>query len=114
MGSKSIFDCHLHYVKGWPGYDLNIESGNVIFNSIKEYKDFSHEVRDRFCTSIVFDYRNHFDYVCRQIDDGLVSALKIHSRIQRISMQDLDSLLNYLDKVPIEIPIIYDAFYYGH
>ncbi|MCZ2139880.1 MAG: amidohydrolase family protein, partial [Bacteroidia bacterium] len=43
-----------------------------------------------------------------------IQAIKIHSRIQQIRTNDYHELLHTLKNINSNIPIIYDAFYFGN
>lgn len=107
-----IYDCHLHIEKGLDNYDLEIEGGNVIYNSIENYKLFSQK-HPEYSASLIFDYKNNLNFVLEEARKNRLSALKIHSRIQQISINDYEYLFEALDRDKTEIPIIYDAFYFG-
>lgn len=108
----NIFDCHIHVEKGLQEYDLKINSGNIIFNFIESYKTYAH-LYPQFKHSLIFDYKNNFDFVTQKLADNTISAIKIHSRIQQIAQGDYGSLIMHLKKAEVKCPIIYDAFYFG-
>ena len=62
--------------------------------------------------SLIFD-PNHLDFVKEQIETGEISALKIHSRIQKLTKTAQLALVDTVIENDIKIPIIFDAFYYG-
>jgi predicted TIM-barrel fold metal-dependent hydrolase len=112
-----IFDCHYHFQSLDDLSDKYYGSDdyrNVIINYVDEYKAVKPSLPlPRTSVSLIFDYRNNFDYVKEQIDAGNLNALKIHSRTQRISSGDYDELIMMLQKSKTSLPLIIDAFYYG-
>ena len=108
-----IFDCHLHIDSGLGSYNLNIVNANVIFNDVNQYI----LEKDKFTTyykTLIFDFKDNFDFVVGEIFSNHIHAIKIHSRRQQISENDYCELLSLLKSVNKNIPIIYDAFYYGN
>jgi predicted TIM-barrel fold metal-dependent hydrolase len=112
-----IFDCHYHFKSTDSLSDEHYGSDdyrNVIINYVDEYKVvISSLPLARTTISLIFDYRDNFDYVKSQIVSGKLSALKIHSRTQKIAASDYDELLDKLHQTNTKLPIIVDAFYYG-
>ena len=109
---SNIFDCHLHVDNGIDKYNIPFVNGNIIFNSVDHYKQES----DNYLTyykSLLFDYKNNFDFIIEEASKQKIVAYKIHSRIQKITNEDYPILLEMLEKLPNNIPLIYDAFYYG-
>lgn len=108
----NFFDCHLHIHEGLENYYLKDFSGNIIFNQVSEYK--KHEKGyPGFTKSLIFDYPNYFEFIKQETNNGNIKALKIHSRIQKLSHSDLPELIEKLKLIKVNVPIIYDAFYFG-
>lgn len=108
-----LYDCHLHVTNGLDQYDLELSEANVIFNSVKEYQEFKDDFQS-FDKSLIFDYKSNFELIRQEVEAGNIIALKIHSRIQEISMSDYKELSENLRKLQKPISIIYDAFYFGN
>jgi predicted TIM-barrel fold metal-dependent hydrolase len=110
-----IFDCHCHIEKGLENYDLlGVSHRNIIFNSITDYKDHIGKVSAEDTVSLVFDFKYNFQFVNDTIKAGKIDALKIISRDQKLSEEDYPELIAKLEEVGERLPIIIDAFYYGH
>ncbi len=109
----NIFDCHLHVDNGLDEYDLPLDRGNVIFNHVDSFRKWSSSYPS-FSQSLIFDFRNNLDFVTDTIKAGQIRALKIHSRVQQIGDADYEIISQELQRINESIPIIYDAFYYGH
>lgn len=109
---KNLFDCHLHVHKGLEAYHLELANANVIYNDVNAFKEDENRY-EQYVKSLIFDYKNHYDYVAEQVHSKKVVALKIHSRIQRITSGDYEEINGFLQKLNSNVPIIYDAFYYG-
>lgn len=108
-----IFDCHCHIEQGWDRYNLAVSGRNVIFNSVESYR-LNHKLlgsSDR--CSLIFDFKSELDFVLAELRSDRISALKIHSRIQQLTVNDYPVLLDCLQKVKPVTPIIIDAFYFG-
>jgi len=109
-----IFDCHTHIENGLSSYDLDsVDRRNIIFNSLDSYTANRPEVSASDTVSLIFDYTNNLSHVMKELNEKKLNALKIHSRIQKLSEADYPSLTEHLKQVPDDIPIIVDAFYYG-
>jgi predicted TIM-barrel fold metal-dependent hydrolase len=109
-----IFDCHTHIENGLSSYDLdNVDRRNIIFNSLDSYTANRPEVNASDTVSLIFDYANNLSRVMKEINEKKINALKIHSRIQKLSDIDYPLLTEYLKQAPDNIPVIVDAFYYG-
>ena len=102
-----IFDGHSHISD--KTYDLNVAFRNIIFNDISEYNAFDSQAD---CISIIFDYKN-YDINSLIKSDPRIKAIKIHSRLQSLNRKGFTDLLSELKKLNLDLPIIYDAFYYG-
>ena len=109
---SNIFDCHLHVDKGLDNYNIPMENGNIIFNNVDHYKQESDNYLNYY-KSLIFDYKNNFDFIIEEASKQKIVAYKIHSRIQKITNEDYSILLEMLKKLPNNIPLIYDAFYFG-
>lgn len=107
-----IFDCHIHVEQGLHEYDLKISSGNVIFNFIDSYNKYA-PLYPQFTHSLIFDYKNNFDFVANKIAEKSIAAIKVHSRIQQITEEDYVTLIQHLKLAEVKCPVIYDAFYFG-
>lgn len=109
-----IFDCHFHITNGLEGYDIRPDGKNIIFNTIDEYRQKKGEKASEDKISLIFDYKSNLDLVASEVKKGGISALKIHSRIQKISEADYPMLFDAFEKqIPKGIPVIFDAFYFG-
>lgn len=109
---KRVFDCHLHIDNGLTNYNIEINNANIIFNYVEQYisqKDYFPD----FYKSLIFDFRNNYDFVFSEIMSERIHAIKIHSRIQHIQTNEYPEILKAIKKIGINIPIIYDAFYFG-
>ncbi|MDP2175487.1 MAG: amidohydrolase family protein [Bacteroidota bacterium] len=107
-----MFDCHLHVETGLDKYDADITSGNIIFNSIESYEKHG-PLHPNYFHSLIFDFNKEITYFKKLIQSKKIVCLKIHSRIQKISVKDYSYLIQRLKDLDENIPIIYDAFYYG-
>jgi hypothetical protein len=110
---NKVFDCHVHIDNGLNDYNIALGNANIIFNDIKQYKIEKNNFSSYY-KSLIFDFKNNYDYVADEILSNQVHAVKIHSRIQQIREVDYPELLIVLKKINKSIPIIYDAFYYGN
>jgi len=108
-----VFDCHLHIEEGLDAYNVPLANANIIFNHVSSYKSLA-EKFSPYSHSLIFDYRSNFDFVAETVRSKKIKALKIHSRIQRIDDDEYDKVIQHLIKLDSTIPIIYDAFYFGH
>ena len=107
-----MFDCHIHVETGLEKYDLEITSGNIIFNSIESYEKHA-SLYPSFTHSLIFDINQKVSYFKHLINEKNIICLKIHSRIQQIAAKDYPLLTEKLKELDSNIPIIYDAFYFG-
>jgi predicted TIM-barrel fold metal-dependent hydrolase len=108
-----IFDCHTHIENSWDTYNLKVEHKNIIFNSLDSFDKFHGKVDSEDSISLIFDYRN-LDRVREILSSNKINAFKIHSREQHIGANEHQILLKELKAFNPQIPIIFDAFYYGH
>jgi predicted TIM-barrel fold metal-dependent hydrolase len=109
-----VFDAHFHLDKGTDEYGIVAKKKNVIFNSVKQYKNLASTVVDEDVKSLIFDYKNNLQFVLNEILQSNIKALKIHSRIQKIANSDYDELFEKLSLVKNKkFSIVVDAFYYG-
>ncbi|MBL7810765.1 MAG: amidohydrolase family protein [Bacteroidetes bacterium] len=109
-----IFDCHFHVEENPEGYTLaNVKAKNVIFNYVENYRNHAPKLSPDCCCSLILDLKGEFPFVLKEINEGRVKALKIHSVIQQLPQLCSSVLLRKLEEVNPEIPVIYDAFYYG-
>ncbi len=109
-----IFDSHVHLEKGLEEYNLKVARKNIIYNSIDLYKSLSPALTDSEKTvSLIFDYKNNLDFVLEEIHANKINAIKIHSRIQKLRVDDYENLITALGKIKKNIPVILDAFYSG-
>lgn len=108
----SIFDCHLHVQEGLEGYNMDMLNGNIIFNSISDYTNFSNKYPALY-HSLIFDTSVELQFYNELITNKKIQAIKIHSRLQKISEDKYLGLISSLQKLNSNIPIIYDAFYFG-
>jgi predicted TIM-barrel fold metal-dependent hydrolase len=109
--SLNLFDCHLHVEKGLDEYDLPISNANVIYNTVESFQ-INNQKYPNYYSSLIFDI-NHFDFIETCVSEGKIVALKIHSRLQKIGVDEYDLIIKYLKKLNRNITIIYDAFYFG-
>lgn len=109
---SEIFDCHLHVDHELTNYNIEIVNANIIFNYIEQYIS-QKDKYPSFYKSLIFDFRNNYDYVFNEIRSEKIHAIKIHSRIQQIESHEYPELLKAIKRTGNNIPIIYDAFYFG-
>jgi predicted TIM-barrel fold metal-dependent hydrolase len=107
-----MFDCHIHVETGMEKYDISITSGNIIFNAIDSYEKYA-PLYPKHYHSLIFDFKKDISYFKSLIQDKKIVCLKVHSRIQQIAEKDYPFLIQRLQELDENIPIIYDAFYYG-
>jgi len=107
-----FFDCHIHVHQGLDGYNADMLDGNIIFNTIVDYKKYNIEFPNLH-HSLIFDSTVDLQFYDHLISNKKIRALKIHSRLQKISENDYNTLINSLQSLDSNIPIIYDAFYFG-
>ena len=107
-----MFDCHIHVETGMEKYDISITSGNIIFNAIDSYEKYA-PLYPKHYHSLIFDFKKEISYFKSLIQDKKIVCLKVHSRIQQIAEKDYPFLIQRLHELDENIPIIYDAFYYG-
>ena len=108
-----IFDCHFHIESGFDNYDINVSNKNVIFNSFNSYIDNMNKLNKSDSISIIFDYINHYDDIDLLLRMKKVNALKIHSRLQKLKHGDYPVLIEHIEALSPQVPIIIDAFYFG-
>lgn len=107
-----IFDCHLHVEKGLDSYDLELENANIIFNSLASYSEYAHKYPD-YNHSIIFDLDADDSFFNDLIDNNKIRALKVHSRLQQINEESYTRVIHKLNNLTGNVPVIYDAFYFG-
>lgn len=107
-----IFDCHLHVNSGLLAYDLEVLNANIILNTVEEYRNIESSYL-QYKKSLIFDYRDNLDFVISEAKSHQISAFKIHSRIQKIGENDYEELIEKLKIDKTNLPVIYDAFYFG-
>lgn len=107
-----IFDCHLHVEKGLEEYDLALQNANIIFNTVENYRLYAPRYKE-FYHSVIFDYKNNFEFLADCAREKKISAFKIHSRLQKIAAADYSDITKHLRKLDANLPVIYDAFYYN-
>src|SRR5690242_183538 len=110
MKPLKIFDAHVHPNGGPSRYDLKVSGRNLIFNTIEAYRK-RKPTQAGDSISLIFDYRDHMDFVLSELGAGWVNAIKIHSRLQGITEADYPQLIENLKRAPSALPIIIDAFY---
>lgn len=108
-----VFDCHIHVENGLDTYNVPLTNANIIFNHVPSYKSHANKFAT-YSHSLIFDYKLNFDFVAEMTRSKKIKALKIHSRIQQIDDDEYSQVFTYLKKLDSNIPIIYDAFYFGH
>jgi hypothetical protein len=111
FSSYPVFDGHACYYEN-EVEGIQIKRKNVIFDDVEEYKAKKDKVEGVDSISLIFDIWGNKDYVMQEINSN-VSAVKIHNRDQLIDDEKFEEVLNALTLVRHDIPIIYDAFYYG-
>ena len=110
-----IFDCHTHIEDGLDKYDLSgVSSHNIIFNSVSSYKANRTKTPAGCSISLIFDCFNNLDFVLNELRSKKINALKIHSREQHISENMYPVIEEKLLFTDDSVPVIIDAFYYGH
>ena len=109
-----IFDAHVHVDNGLGAYDLETVRKNVIFNDVASYRDLHEQYRSASNTlALVLDLRAESEFVRREAEAGRIAALKVHSRLQKITEDDWETVVARLKIMPSHLPVIVDAFYYG-
>ncbi|HVO33757.1 MAG TPA: amidohydrolase family protein [Elusimicrobiota bacterium] len=112
--TSRIFDAHLHIESGLQDYDLRIDGANIIFNSLESYRRLRKQwTRPMNAMTLLFDFRDGWEFVRTETASGRVQALKIHSRIQGIRAPQYKLIGNKIERLPSNLPIVVDAFYYG-
>ena len=107
-----MFDCHIHVETGLESYDTELSGGNIIFNSLDSYTKHK-DLYPNYYHSLIFDFNYDIGFYKKLIAENKIICLKIHSRIQKIAEKDYPFLISKLQELDSNIPIIYDAFYYG-
>lgn len=108
-----IFDSHCHIEKGLADYNIETAGRNIIFNTIASYTEYKAQVLPTDVISIIFDYKDNWEAVKKTASEEKVKALKIHSRIQKITADDYPVLIEKLEEIINDKPLIIDAMYYG-
>lgn len=109
-----IFDAHFHIDRGLDDYNIQATHRNVIFNFVKQYMEHSSSMLATDSITLIFDYKTNLDFVLQQINQKKISALKIHSRLQQIGVNDYENLTEAYKLVSDKnLPTIIDAFYIG-
>lgn len=109
-----IIDCQVHIEKGCEKYDLKVDGRNVIFNTVADYKAHRSKTTKTDSVSLVLDFKKDLEFVRHEIASSRAVALKVHSRVQQLSKEDYKPLKAALATFPSHIPVIIDAFYWGH
>lgn len=111
-----VFDCHYHIHTEEEPTVLKLIGRNVIFNSLEHYYKYKHKLKLNDTITLIFDFKSEksLEKVKELHDNKEINALKIHSRIQEIDNESFQKLLQKLIVFNPNVPIIYDAFYYGH
>ena len=111
-----IFDAHVHVEKGMDKFDLDNIEKNLICNELNLLPIYKQALNENDTLSLIFDFRNKENIL--QVKDFIasqqISALKIHSRIQKIFIHEYPLLISELKGIDDKIPVILDAWYYGH
>lgn len=108
-----IFDCHTHIERGFNDYSLpNVANKNIVFDSIDSYRKNRHLVNSTDVVSLIIDL-DQIDYVRQEVENGLVNAIVIHARDQKLNCDDYAFLLKSLALFPDQLPVLIDSFYYG-
>ncbi|HTU68862.1 MAG TPA: amidohydrolase family protein [Candidatus Baltobacteraceae bacterium] len=114
MTTPRIFDAHVHVHQGLAAYDLEVTGKNIIFNDVASYREHHARYRSEGTTvSLVLDLGREADFVRSEAEAGGLAALKIHSRLQKITATGWDAVITRLRPMPPNLPVIVDAFYYG-
>lgn len=110
-----IFDCHFHISAKDNLTPLKVEGRNIIFNSFEDYDKHKKNVKSSDSISLIFDFKSekNLSRLKKLHDNKKINALKIHSRIQKIDNKSFKELMDKLLEFNPQVPIIYDAFYYG-
>jgi len=108
-----IFDCHYHIPSGNEIYAINDSGRNIIFNSVESYLNHEGGFKQQDSCTVLFDFRNDPGRNRKLITENKINAWKIHSRLQKISSADYPVLIEKLEDLKPEIPLVIDAFYYG-
>lgn len=118
-----IFDSHVHIERGlrekktvaWSDYDLEVDGKNLICNFPELLDDYRRHVGPYDSLSFIFGFRERADLekVGVLLASGVIQALKVHSRIQRITRDEYGQVEASLREVSADVPVILDAWYYG-
>src|SRR4051794_28721794 len=108
-----IFDCHCHIESGFENYTIPVMGKNIIFNTVDSYQKNQSKLLDEDSLTLIFDYKNNLELVQSLLKEQKLSALKIHSRLQKISEDDYPLLIEQLEASHLNIPVVIDAFYHG-
>jgi len=118
-----IFDSHVHIEKGiidpqivgFEGYDLTVERKNLICNFPHLLNDYLNYKSENDTVTYIFDFRSELEIekVKKLLLEQKISALKVHSRIQKISKDEYAEVEYKLREIPSHVPVILDAWYYG-
>lgn len=109
-----IFDAHVHIERGLDGYDLDVAGKNVIFNRVEEYRcDGRGNLGPRDSATLILDIGEERAFVREEADAGRISAVKIHSRIQKIGHAKWPQISAALSLLPPHLAVVVDAFYFG-
>lgn len=110
-----IFDAHFHIDKQYACSEMEATHRHVIFNSVLQYQEMRHLVRDTDVVSLVFDYKNNLEFVQNEIAQKNINGIKIHSKIQGITEQDYVHLFDGMQRTNLEgMVVTVDAFYSQH
>lgn len=118
-----IFDSHSHIERGIVNpqiiglseYDLPVEGKNLICNFPELLPAYLKHKTSQDSLTYIFDFRN--DTSITEVKDMLntstIQALKVHSRIQKIEHTEYEQVEYALRDIPMNVPVILDAWYYG-
>lgn len=109
-----VFDAHVHVDRGLDDYDLPKARKNIIFNEVSTYREAADSARTRGDRiTLIVDTSDAFSFVQAEAQAGRIDALKIHSRISKLSERDWPLMLARLEALPAHLPVVIDAFYFG-
>jgi predicted TIM-barrel fold metal-dependent hydrolase len=112
--SMKIFDTHYHIDRGTEGYNIQPQKRNWIFNFTDQYKLHVSSVPKDDTRTLIFDYNHQLPFIRQEITSGQLAALKIHSRLLKITDTDYSDLFDAFSPFShFGLPVIMDAFYFG-
>lgn len=120
-GTYNLYDSHLHLNKSnlnnssFVTYKSQLLGGNLIVNDLNEFDYYLKEINNNFCLTCILDFHKseNIEILLERIVNKQVKAIKLHPRVQCIAEDDYINVSNALEIIPDNIPVIYDAWYFG-